>query len=37
MDYTPSVQEVQGLIEDYARDFGETLPYLNLPSWHADW
>lgn len=27
MDYTPTVQEVQDLIEDFAQDFGVTLPF----------
>jgi hypothetical protein len=27
MDYEPTVQDVHELIEDYARDFGETLPF----------
>ena len=27
MEYTPTVHEVQDLIEDFAQDFGVTLPF----------
>ena len=27
MDYTPPAQEVHDLIEDFAQDFGVTLPF----------
>lgn len=27
MNYTPTVRDIQDLIKDYARDFGETLPF----------
>jgi len=27
MEYAPSAQEVQELIEDFAQDFGVTLPF----------
>ena len=27
MDYTPTVQEVHDLIEDFAQDFGVILPF----------